>query len=92
MTKPSDDSIYSLIEIVAICGTFITVCWKWIEESFKSKRDNNQKFIESVVEATMTTCLRDFKNEFHEFRLNTEKQMDKFNDTVTGIYRDMSKK
>lgn len=92
MTQPPpDNSFYSLIEILIVCATFITVCWKWTDEYFKSKKDNNQKFIESVVEATMTSCLKDFKTEFHEFRTNTEKQMNKFNDTVTNIYKDMPK-
>lgn len=92
MPQPTDTSIYSLIEIFIVCATFITVCWKWTDEYFKSKKDNNQKFIENVVEATMASCLRDFKTEFHEFRLNTEKQMSQFNSTVNNIYRDMSKK
>lgn len=91
MQAPPDTSIYSLVEIIIICGTFITVCWKWIDEFFKSKKENNQKFIESVVEATMASCLKDFKSEFHEFRVTTERQMGKFNDTVNNIYRDMSK-
>lgn len=93
MTQPPPDtSVYSLIEIAMVCGTFITVCWKWVDSYFKSKKDNNQDFIENVVKATMTASLQEFKTEFQAFRVNTEHQMSKFNDTVTNIYRDMSKK
>lgn len=92
MTQPPpDNSIYSLIETAIVCGTFLFAAWRWIDSYFKSKKDNNQAFIESIVNVTLASGLKEFKTEFQEFRANTEKQMNKFNDTVNNIYRDMSK-
>lgn len=91
MKPPPDDSIYGLIEILAGCGTFIVATWKWIDSYFKSKKEINQAFVENIVNITLASGLKEFKSEFNEFRVNTEKQMTKFNDTVNNIYRDMSK-
>lgn len=56
-----------------------------------AQKQEKQDFITSVVKTAMESCLLEFKTDFHEFRTNTEKQMTKFNDTVTSIYRDMKK-
>lgn len=92
MKAPPDDSIYSLIEIFAVCGTFIVAVWKWIDSYFKSKKESNQSFIENIVSITLERGLKEFKSEFNDFKTNTNVQMTKFNDTVNNIYRDMNKK
>jgi len=89
MKAPPDDSIYALIEIFGICGTFLLVCWRWIDQSFKSKRDNNQDFIKSVVVATMESCLKDVNekiNKLFEYREADRNHIDeKFQSMVKEI-------
>lgn len=92
MQPPPDTSVYSLIEIIAICGTFLTVCWRWIDKVFESKKNEKKEFIEQVVTSTMEGCLKDFRGDFNRFVESTENKMTKFNDTVTAIYKDMNHK
>lgn len=91
MKAPPDDSVYAMIEIFAVCGSFIFAAWKWIDSYFKSKKEINQAFVENIVSITLDRGLKEFKSEFNDFRNDTKKQMEKFNETVNNIYRDMSK-
>lgn len=90
-SPPPDNSLYSLFEIFMVCGTFLTVCWRWIDKVFESKKNEKKEFIEHVVTATMEGCLKDFRTDFNDFRSKTDASMAKFNDTVAAIYKDMRK-
>jgi hypothetical protein len=89
---PTDGStLYGLIGIAIGCGTMLVLGWKFINEYFKDKKDNNQAFVERVVASTVTTILADFKADFHQFREATNIMQKEFNLTVLNIYKEMKK-
>lgn len=90
--QPQDQStIYGLIGIAIGCGTLLILGWKFIGEYFKDKKDNNQKFIEGIVTSTMQALMREFKQDIHEFKISTEAEIKRFNDTVINIYKEIKK-
>lgn len=89
---PQDQStIYGLIGIAIGCVTVLILGWKFINEYFTDKKDNNQAFVERVVASTVATILNDFKTEFHQFREQTNAMQKEFNTTVLNIYKEMKK-
>lgn len=57
MPQPTDTSLYSLIEIIIICATFVTVCWKWINSYFKSKSQEKEEFIIKVADVAASAAI-----------------------------------
>lgn len=90
LPKPASD----ITEIIQwfIGATMFCISWIYfVNRYFKSKSEEKREFIQNVVKSTIESCLLEFKSDFHEFRINTERQMTDFNKTVTSIYRDMKK-
>lgn len=92
MEHVADNStLYGLLGIAIGCGTILILGWKFINDYFKDKKDNNQAFVERVVTSTVATILNDFKAEFHQFREQTNLMQKEFNQTVLNIYKEMRK-
>lgn len=91
-TLPTDGStLYGLMGIAIGCATILILGWKFIGEYFKDKKDNNQAFVISIVETTVTKLISDLKQDFVQFREQSGLMQEKFNDTVLQIYKEMKK-
>lgn len=78
-------------KVVAYCITFIVGLFKGVDSYFAHKKRTKQEFIVGVVKATMDSCLSDFKQDFHEFKVETKSQIADFNKTVIKIYAEVKK-
>jgi len=65
ITSPTPTDWTGLGIIWGICGTIITVAFKWIDSYFKSKKTESEIFINRVVETAMTRCLEDVNSKIN---------------------------
>lgn len=57
MPPATNNALYSLIEIFIICGTFITVCWKWTDSYFKNKSQEKEEFIIKIADVAASAAI-----------------------------------
>lgn len=90
--SPADHIDYTLLWqfVIATCGIVTSVIYT-VNKYFTDKAKNNQKFIESVVKATIESSLSSYQNEFKEFKKEMQVEVAHFNRTVINIYDEMRK-
>ncbi len=65
MTPPTPTDWTGLGIIWGICASVITVCFKWIDSYFASKKTESETFINRVVETAMIRCLEDVNSKIN---------------------------
>lgn len=66
--------------IWGICGTVITVMFKWIDNSFAARKLEREAFIKAVVNEAMTTGMKDVNekiNALFDYREKDRENLDK---------------
>lgn len=91
MNNQSPDNWFELVKWVIVTVLAIIPMWKYIDKYFEYKKSLNEKFIKDVVTTTMDTCLKEFKDDFIEFKRETAIQIQSFNKTVLEIYKEVKK-
>lgn len=71
--------------IWGICGTIITIMFKWIDSFFSSRKTEREAFIRAVVSEAMSTALKDVNdkvNALFEYREKDRENLDRKFETV----------
>lgn len=91
MNTQPPDNWFELVKWVIVTVLAIIPIWKYIDKYFEYKKSLNEKFIKDVVTNTMDVCLKEFKDDFSEFKRETSLQINSFNATVLEIYKEVRK-
>lgn len=91
MNTQSPDNWFELVKWVIVTVLAIIPIWKYIDKYFEYKKSLNEKFIKDVVINTMDICLKEFKEDFNEFKRETHLQINTFNATVIELYKEVRK-